>query len=105
MPARVNTVYRISVAIQILMDRQRDFRIPFDCVRSPEPPESRVIVSGAQVIEAQIGIELFATVEKGSLGLGVRADEAAVRVKCESVYNRACSVREKSRRTVAVGKQ
>src|SRR2546423_1422650 len=65
---RINAMNRISTCIKILVQTCRIFDLSFVTVVRPEPASERIHEAGAEIVEAEVGVELFASVKVAVVG-------------------------------------
>jgi len=61
--SRVPTIHRIPVGIEVLMQRSGIKYLSVFRIAAQEPARRWIVVSGAEVVETEVGVELFATIE------------------------------------------
>lgn len=74
---RVHPVHRIGARIRVTVKTDRVLVAPRMRVPSPETPCAGVEVTGAEVVQAQVRVALFARKEVIGLRRGVAGDEGA----------------------------
>ena len=62
-PARIDAVDRIASDIEIFVQRKRIVALAFKRICRPEASSGNVQIPGAVVVEAEVGVELFAREE------------------------------------------
>jgi hypothetical protein len=60
---RIDPIHWISTCIEVLVQGRRNLRLTVFWVAGEEATGLRIVVSGAEVVEAQVGVVLFAAIE------------------------------------------